>query len=136
MEGNYFTRWKEEECDRFINLGSGRLMYGKEIILQKLGDSGRLDLQYRQLVVEIMKKANVFWPSMFEVLVSMGDKSKLLSKLYKILQLGEEYIEKAKVRWERDLSILWTNEEWKKVKANQSKLLKKYCHTGKLLQVN
>lgn len=86
MKEDDFKNWKQEGLDWFNNFGSGRSMYPKEVILQKIGDTGRLDLQYRQVrafVLEVIKKSNVFRPrTMFEILLSSGEKSKLLSKLY------------------------------------------------------
>lgn len=58
---------------------------------------------------------------MFEVLLSIVERCKLLPMLYKILQIGEECIEKAEARWERDLSIVWTDEEWKRLKLINQK---------------
>lgn len=48
---------------------------------------------------------------MFEVLLTSGEKMKLLSKLYKILSMKAETLEKVKLQWKKDLAVTWLDEE-------------------------
>lgn len=45
-------------------------------------------------------------------------KTKLLSKLYKILSINEEPWERVKSQWEKDLAVSWTEEEWLNLKKS------------------
>lgn len=65
----------------------------------------------------LTKRENVFRPNTaFEELLLSGERTKLVSKLYKILFSHVESIERAKLQWEKDLGISWTEEQWEKLK--------------------
>lgn len=115
-----FKDWKWTELDRFSNLGRGKSMYSKEVILGKTGDIGRLDLHYRQIrafLSEPLKRSNVFChKTSFEILLVTGRKSKFPSRLYNIIVTTVEIGGKAKSQWEKGLSIIWTDEELYRLK--------------------
>lgn len=100
-------------------MGKNRRLYpSSEVILHKIGDIGRTRFQYRQvssLVSTLMKGGNVFRPkAAFKDFVLLGEKTKLLSKIYKILSSNVESVERVKSQREKDMAISWTEEEWVK----------------------
>lgn len=68
------------------------------MILHKTGHTGRSRFQYKQvssLVSNLMKTENVFRPrSAFEDLLLSGERTKLLSKVYRILSSSVEVTER------------------------------------------
>lgn len=81
--------WQREALDKFGNLGTGRRIYTKDVILQRISNTGHADFQYRQVnafILALMKRGSVFRPlTSFKILLSLTDRNKLLPKLYKIL---------------------------------------------------
>lgn len=110
--------------DRFGNMSKNRTMYPSEKILYIIGDSGhaRFLILYRQVSLlksPLMRRENIFRQrTAFEDLFLRGERIKLMSKLHKILSTNIEYLERAKLQWEKDLLVSWTDQEWENLKKS------------------
>lgn len=70
-------------------------------------------LSSAKLGISIMKTGNVFRPlSGFEVLLTTIGRSKLLSGLLAVLTSNVKTVENYKLKWEQDLQMQWTDEQW------------------------
>lgn len=78
--------------------------------------------QVRSLISLLMKKSNVPRPlTKFKALLTTAGRPKLLSRLYIILSTNVTTTEREKAKWEKDLGVKWTDEEWYELrKCNQS----------------
>lgn len=99
-----FNSWKEKGLDKFGRLGRGRTMYPLVVISLRVGESGRLQLQYQQvrnIVLLLMKNSNPFrLKRVFESCFSAVVNRKQLSSVYKILVKNVNVPEKVKFQWE------------------------------------
>lgn len=110
-----FKNWRQGGLEKFGTLGKNREMHSSAVIVQKLGDTARVQLQHNQvqsLVLAMLREGNPFRPRTAFKELLVGHKKKKSIKIYKMLPSCTDYIEKAKTQWEKDLATTWTEEEW------------------------
>lgn len=82
-------------------------------------NSPRLEHQYRQvqsLVVQLFVSSNAFRPlTAFEQVLLSLDKKKVLSRIYNILLEAGAVIDRVKLRREKDLGVMFSEDRWKQI---------------------
>lgn len=79
-----FNNWKIAGKTQFVNLGKETEMHSIQVLAQQIGNSPRLEYQYRQiqsLVAQLLVSSNVLLPLTAFEQVLLSEKKKM-SKIY------------------------------------------------------